>query len=105
MMRYRVKQDEGQGLNVLIGIVDSLFHSGEVHKIRLDLLEWLKKPTDHTGLSKDQIDDIFRGPSGDWADEKDDGGYGAIKPVFALIKKLMFEDESKGKRMAGGEEH
>ena len=105
MMTYRVKQDEGQGLNVLICIVDSLFHSEEVHKIRLDLLKMLEKPANHTDLSKDRIDDIFKGPSGDWADEKDGRGYGAIKPVFALIKKLMFEDESKGKRIAGGDEH
>lgn len=103
-MTYQVKQKEVQGLNVLINTVDSLYHNKEVHTIRKDLLKKLKKPTDYTGLSQAAIDNIFKPVEKDWADENDDGGYGAIKPVFALIKKLMFEDEPNGKRISGGEE-
>ena len=104
MMSYRVKQHEVKGLDVLINIVDSIYHSKEVHTIRTDLLKLLNNPTDYTGLSQADIDKIFKPVKEDLADETDGGGYGAIKPVFGVIKRLMFEDEPEGKRIAGADE-
>lgn len=104
MMKKRVKPYEVKGLFVLINIVDSLYCSEEVETIREDLLDMLKKPTDYTCLSQDDIDSIFKPKNEDWADTTKTGhAYGAIKPVFKIIKNLMFEDDSNCKEVYGAE--
>jgi len=93
MMKQRVKQHEVKGLPILINIVVSLYNDKEVKTIQKKLLKMLKDPKQYRCWPKDEIDKIFIGSSGDWADGKAGGGYGAIKPTFKVIKDLMFEDD------------
>jgi len=62
-------------------------------------------PKQYRCWPKVEIDNLFIGPySGDWADEKYDHGYGAIKPVFRVIKDLIFKQNFECPELAGGEE-
>lgn len=106
MMRYRVNPNINviKSLPILIGIVDSLHSDNEVKIIKKKLIEILSAPQQNRCWPKDEIDSLFIGPSGgDWADEKDGRGYGVIKPVFSLIKDLMFKDNSKCPEFDGPE--
>lgn len=107
MMMYDVKPHvkDIKGLKILIDIVDSLHSHKEVKIIQEMLQKIMKYPKQYKCWPKAEIDNIFIGPSGgDWADEKDDRGYGAIKPVFRVIKDLMFKQNSECPELAGGEE-
>jgi len=73
-------------LNILIDIVDRLYNSDDVKTIKEELEKIMIDPGKYTCLSQDDIDKIFKPNKEDWADEEDGGGYGAIKPVFKIIK-------------------
>jgi hypothetical protein len=102
-MRKRVIEYKVQGLDILINIVDKLHSHKEVKTIQEKLSKMLEDPKQYRCCPKDEIDNIFKGPSGDWADEKDGGGYGAIKPTFKIIKELMFKDDSECPEFDGPE--
>ena len=107
MMMYDVKPHvkDIKGLKILIDIVDSLHSHKEVKIIQEKLQKTMRDPEQYICWPKAEIDNIFIGPSGgDWADEKNDRGYGAIKPVFRVIKDLMFKQNSEYPELAGGEE-
>ena len=105
-MMYDVKPKvkDIKSLHILIDIVDRLYRSYEVKIIKGRLEKIMKDPAKHRRLSQAYIDDVFKPVKEDWADEKDDGGYGAIKPVFIIIKRLMFKENSKYPQVANGEE-
>ena len=103
-MRKRVPDYEIEGLKILIDIVDKLNSHEEVKIIQTKLLAVLDDPKIYECCPDDVIDKIFVGPSGgDWADAKHGGAYGAIKPVFKVIKDLMFRDEPKCPEFDGPE--
>ena len=85
-----------KSLKILIDIVDSLHSDKEVEIIQKKLQKMLGEPGKYTCCTKDEIDNIFIGPSGgNWADEKTGHAYGGIKPVFKIIKELMFKENLK----------
>jgi len=98
MMRYDVKPHVKyiKSLQILIDVVDSLHSHEEVKQIQGRLQKRLNDPGKYGCWPKAEIDEIFIGPSGgDWSDDTDKRGYSAIKPVFRLIKDLMFKENSE----------
>ena len=108
MMRYDVKPNVKyiKSLKILIDIVDRLHSHKEVKQIQEKLQKMLEDPGKSRCWPKAEIDNIFIGPSGgDWSDETDERGYSAIKPVFRLIKDLMFVENPKCTEFDGPENY